>query len=258
MKIKCPACAKVLSIPETAAGKVVKCPCGKQLRAPNAPAQGQSSNPTSAAPSAAAPKQPASTGGIDAGMFDDLTDNDLQPVKTSSNPYQSPVGAASTASAGNQELASIGARIGGALIDGLFVIVVLIPGLFFAGGSLFAAISMSEDPSAGEVAAGIGVAAAVGIIFVSAIIPMIVQVVLISKSGQSLGKRIVGTRMVDQHTGETVGFVQGYLVRTFVFGLITGLPAVGGLIAIADIIFLFIDGQQTLHDRLAKTRVVCA
>ena len=64
--------------------------------------------------------------------------------------------------------------------------------------------------------------------------------------------------MVYQHTGVKVGFFQGYLVRTFVFGLITGLPAIGGLIAIADIIFLFIDGQQTLHDRLAKTRVVCA
>jgi uncharacterized RDD family membrane protein YckC len=82
--------------------------------------------------------------------------------------------------------------------------------------------------------------------------------VLIAKSGQSLGKKVVGTRMVDQNSGETVGFVQGFLVRTFVFQLITGIPVVGGFVALADIVFLFTEGNQTLHDRLAKTRVVRA
>ena len=32
MKIKCPACNAILNMPAGAAGKVVKCPCGKQLR----------------------------------------------------------------------------------------------------------------------------------------------------------------------------------------------------------------------------------
>ena len=38
MKIICPACNAILNIPSEAAGKVVKCPCGKQLRAPAAAA----------------------------------------------------------------------------------------------------------------------------------------------------------------------------------------------------------------------------
>lgn len=50
MKIKCPACSKLLNIPDTAAGKVVKCPCGKQLRAPQ---------PGGAAAPAAQPQRPA-------------------------------------------------------------------------------------------------------------------------------------------------------------------------------------------------------
>ena len=52
MKIKCPSCQKVLNIPPEAAGKVVKCPCGKQLRAPAAPAD-PSPAPTPAAQTAA-------------------------------------------------------------------------------------------------------------------------------------------------------------------------------------------------------------
>ena len=92
MKIKCPGCASLLQIPDSAAGKVVKCKCGKQLRAPM---------PKGAAPGAAAPQatppggaspgfqsQPlASTPGASpgaaggSGLFDELTDTDLAPVK---------------------------------------------------------------------------------------------------------------------------------------------------------------------------------
>ena len=89
-------------------------------------------------------------------------------------------------------------------------------------------------------------------------VPMIINCVLIAKSGQSVGKKIVGTRMVDQDSGETSGFVQGFLIRTFVFQLICNIPFIGFIIALVDIIFLFTEGNQTLHDRLARTRVVKA
>ena len=82
MKIKCPNCSKVLAIPESAAGKVVKCPCGKQLRAPAAKAGGAA--PTAqAAPAAPKPAVQASGGGLggfDPAMFDELTDQDLKPM----------------------------------------------------------------------------------------------------------------------------------------------------------------------------------
>ena len=265
MKIKCPACSKVLSIPETAAGQIVKCPCGKQLRAPNPATSGSpASKPASNASNAAA-RQPAKRpaqgpAAIDPGIFDDLTDNDLQPVKTTSNPYQTPAGAAKSRSnsQGSQELASVGARIGGALLDGLFVILMMLPGLFIGGGIIVAAIIGIEqtDSEQGAAAAAVGLVTAILILAGNGLLPLIINCVLISKSGQTLGKKVVGTRIVDQYSGETVGFVQGFLLRSFVFQLITGLPVVGGFIYLADIIFLFTDGNQTLHDRLAKTRVV--
>ena len=263
MKIKCPACAKVLSIPDSAAGQVVKCPCGKQLRAPNAASAGGGANRPNGAGSSSnspAPRPTAAAGGIDPGIFDDLTDNDLQPVKTTSNPYQSSVsGQHPSASSGPQELAGVGQRIGGALLDVVLSLLMMLPGLIIGGGMLFAAASQAEanggEPQGAAIAIG-GILVGGLIILGNGLIPMVVNIVLISKSGQSLGKKIIGTRMVSQHTGETVGFVHGFLLRTFVFQLITGIPVVGGFIALADIVFLFTEGNQTLHDRLAGTRVV--
>ena len=109
MQIKCPACSKVLNVPDSAAGKVIKCPCGKQIRAGGAkPAQGATpAKPAAPAPAQPAPAQPnpvqatpqqpaiPKRGELPPGhplygigqqemtgtIFDEMTDQDLQPVK---------------------------------------------------------------------------------------------------------------------------------------------------------------------------------
>ena len=105
MKIKCPGCASLLEIPDSAAGKVVKCKCGKQLRAPAAqgaqgapskPAAGQAAAGQAAAgqgtrppqPRRAAPAQskPLAASMPPSGLFDELTDEDLTPVKAVHQP----------------------------------------------------------------------------------------------------------------------------------------------------------------------------
>ncbi len=92
MKLKCPGCAKLLQIPDSAAGKVVKCSCGKQLRVPAA----KTAAPKAAAPKAAAPQRPAAARpapaapaapmGGDEDFFNDLTETDLAPVKAVHQP----------------------------------------------------------------------------------------------------------------------------------------------------------------------------
>ncbi|MCS7467090.1 hypothetical protein NZK35_10570 [Stieleria sp. ICT_E10.1] len=91
MKIKCPGCASLLQIPDTAAGKVVKCKCGKQLRAPGGPAAttaqakppAQAGQGASAATRAPAQSRPLATPApaAAAGLFDELTETDLAPIK---------------------------------------------------------------------------------------------------------------------------------------------------------------------------------
>ena len=92
MKVKCPECGKALSIPDSAAGKLVKCSCGKQLRAP-----GGATKPGNAKRAAAKPGQPkpaakpaAPAPELDEDLFGELTDQDLTPVKSVYNPGQKP------------------------------------------------------------------------------------------------------------------------------------------------------------------------
>jgi len=145
MKIKCPACSKVLSIPESAAGKVVKCPCGKQLRAPAAKAGAGSAAPAAgAAQPKAAPTKPAAQpsgggfGGFDPAMFDELTDGDLKPVPgAGAKPAAAPAPSGNTAKLLNEHAATAGGtssanfrvgpiaspwnRLAAAIIDGFVI-----------------------------------------------------------------------------------------------------------------------------------------
>ncbi|TWU26543.1 RDD family protein [Novipirellula galeiformis] len=267
MKIKCPACSAVLNIPESAAGKVVKCPCGKQLRAPGGAAKpAVAARPSGAAtPSRPAAARPApqsaesSMGDLDPAMFDELTDDDLQqPVRAASrpgaatggiNPYA--VGAAGSAHSRNSgNIASIGQRIAGAVIDGLFNMTG-----FVAGMLVVMLVAPAADGAGDEAAAGIGLVLMFALFFLGSI-PFIINMVLISMSGQSLGKKIVKTRIVDKQTGVQVGFLHGVLIRNIGFGAITAIPVIGGFIAIADLVYLFTQGHETLHDKLAQTIVV--
>ncbi|OYP29502.1 hypothetical protein [Rhodopirellula sp. MGV] len=127
MKIKCPGCATVLQVPESAAGKVVKCKCGKQFRvpggspaaaqatgqpaakaAPASPARPQASSAQAArtqpAPTQAAPANPYShLPGMQAppppSFLDELTESDFSGVKSVQVPGRGVAAAAPGASA---------------------------------------------------------------------------------------------------------------------------------------------------------------
>jgi hypothetical protein len=108
MQLKCPGCSQLLNIPDAAAGKVVKCPCGKSLQVPAAVARAPSSSvtapraqpvaaiqaPRSAAPSSTsklsgpAPKLAGPNPYAVSNDFD-LTETDLEPVRGVVRPGQS-------------------------------------------------------------------------------------------------------------------------------------------------------------------------
>jgi uncharacterized RDD family membrane protein YckC len=195
-----------------------------------------------------------------------LTDQDLQPVSAVPRPGQARAAAAPTTrskllqqyaptsgtgyqSTANMQIAGVGARIGGALIDAFFQII----GVAVCVGILFASGVLEEGQQLGPVQLAI-----IGVGILVALVPPIVNIVLISMSGQSLGKKAIGTRMVLEATGEPAKFVHGFLVRQLAFGFITNLPFVGAFIALADVGFLFSENHKTLHDRLAGTVVINA
>ena len=274
MKLKCPGCSKILSVPDTAAGKVIKCPCGKQLRAP-APSSTNATSPqpvvsqnSASAPaltqSAPMPASSSSTsvegfGGADADLFNELTEEDLKPLAPvhRTQPIQKPNASSGNAAlerhankrnaqeemligpAKNYEIASLGQRVGARVIDWIFD--------FFwfacAIGIYFWFLSSSGEE---------GIDADREwkyrfFAFFIAMIPQIVHGLLISMNGQTLGKKILGTQIINERTGSPVSFLQGYLVRSWRCGVIT---------FIFDCILIMQEDRQTLRDRWAETLVI--
>ncbi len=81
MKIKCPSCQTLLQVPDTAAGKVIKCTCGKQMRLPAASAPKASAAYTVSASPVTRPVANAAGTALDASAFDELTTNDMKPIR---------------------------------------------------------------------------------------------------------------------------------------------------------------------------------
>ena len=66
----------------------------------------------------------------------------------------------------------------------------------------------------------------------------------------------MGVRIVDYTTGEIAGFVKAFLLRALVNGLIVGIPCLGAIYALVNVLFIFGDERRCLHDLIAGTKVV--
>jgi uncharacterized RDD family membrane protein YckC len=95
---------------------------------------------------------------------------------------------------------------------------------------------------------------------------LIVQVWMLSTRGQSIGKRLIGVRIV-KLDGSNPGFVHAWLMREFLMsvfgGLLSILPIVGPVMLrpalhVTDWCMIFRDDRRCLHDLIASTKVVRA
>jgi uncharacterized RDD family membrane protein YckC len=86
----------------------------------------------------------------------------------------------------------------------------------------------------------------------------VVQIVMISNRGQTIGKRIFGIRIVRFGTHAPAGFLHGWLIRAFVPGIISIIPWIGYVFVIVNYGFIFRDDRRCLHDLIADTCVVKA
>jgi len=290
MKIKCPSCQAVLNIPPEAAGKVVKCPCGTQLRAPGTPATGASSGtaagaaaPQRAAPQRAAPQASASSV-ADAGLFDELTEGDLQPIahpgmrsaaaRPSGNTnklLQEHAATAGGGSGGNFRvgpLASPWIRLGAAIIDSVIInviagIPIFVIAFFTFGAALFSldAImqdSASTDAEKEQLATGVlSVTGLIGFGGIAVVLSITVGIYawMVTKTGQTPGKKLCKIRIVRADNKQLPGFVQGVLIRSWAWQLILLIPVVS-LIGLPGVLMIFGERRQCLYDIMAGTIVV--
>lgn len=90
---------------------------------------------------------------------------------------------------------------------------------------------------------------------VYAIVLLAFQAFLLYRSGQTVGKKVMNIRIVDDQNGKITNITRSFLLRTVVFILAYNIIY---LFFIVDLAFLFTDRHRTLHDRLARTIVVRA
>ena len=104
------------------------------------------------------------------------------------------------------------------------------------------------------------------LVFIALVLAYLVyQVVLMTKYGQTFGKKLLGIRVVNAD-GDNPGFVKYVLVREFGYNLILSIlgaiPLLGGIISIvaliANLVLLFMveRDRRVLWDLLADTYVV--
>ena len=83
-----------------------------------------------------------------------------------------------------------------------------------------------------------------------------VQWVLIAQSGQNLGKRWVGIKIV-KTDGSDVGFVDGVILREWILlGLFLFCGWIYLVLTLASTVMLLTPQRRTLHDLLAGTVVI--
>jgi uncharacterized RDD family membrane protein YckC len=155
-------------------------------------------------------------------------------------------------------LADRGSRLGAALIDWVLDAIVMLPGWMILGSTFLVVIMEAmkgHEPDFSQLDVGKLVLGGC-ILAVGYFILLIVQVWMISTRGQSIGKRLLGMKIVRFADGGPAGFVHGWLLRNFVNGIIGLLPWVGLIYKLVDICFIFSDARRCVHDHIAGTKVV--
>jgi len=166
------------------------------------------------------------------------------------NPYASPEGSYEPQPLESRSrIAGLDKRFLGALVDGMAGLALLGPGIAMvvASGAIGdeGGGDSPELALLGAVVAGVGFLALMGI-----------QIYLLATSGQSIGKYVVKTQIVDFDTRRPADFVHTFVLRAFVNGLIGAIPCVGRIYTLVDILFIFGQDYRCLHDKLANTVVV--
>jgi uncharacterized RDD family membrane protein YckC len=142
-------------------------------------------------------------------------------------------------------------RLGAVLVDGLVgfapvgAILLMLPLLMLRGGTsaLLSLLALAA---------------------LAAVVVLITQIVLVARRGQTIGKRVVGIRMItsggDIPSVWRVFFLRWlpFVVAAVVLDYALKLRGIGNLVHVVDALFIFQPNRRCLHDLLADTHVIKA
>jgi uncharacterized RDD family membrane protein YckC len=91
----------------------------------------------------------------------------------------------------------------------------------------------------------------------SLVLFLLINGVFLFQSGQSLGKMIMGIRIVSLDPSTTLP-IHPILIRYSFITFLSLIPYIGGFLLMFNFMMIFSKSRQCLHDRIAKTLVVSA
>lgn len=141
-------------------------------------------------------------------------------------------------------MASRWSRLWASLLDTLTILIVTMPAMYFTGG--FDGISSGQQPS-------LLYSLALGV--VGLIVFLLINIKLLLKSGQTIGKKLLQIKIVDMDGNLPIG--RDHLLKRYAFYFLPGqIPVAGPYIGIVNVLFIFGKNRRCLHDLVAKTQVV--
>jgi uncharacterized RDD family membrane protein YckC len=152
-------------------------------------------------------------------------------------------------------LAERSTRLAANFIDNAIAAVACIPGGILIGAAALQALLSGRAPSPDEISVP-QLLLGFGLLALACVGLAIVQIWMLIKRGQTLGKRMLDIRIVRFSDEGNPGFVSAVLLRAVVPGLIGALPYLGMVFTLVDICFIFRADRRCLHDHIAGTKVV--
>lgn len=147
----------------------------------------------------------------------------------------------------NQVVASRWKRLGGAIIDTILALSVMMPIMVTTG--VYQQVSKGQEMSTGQ-----------NILFflIGQGVFLAINGYLLAKQGQTVGKKLVGTRIVAFADGQRLPLGKLYGLRYLPLSAFTLVPFIGILPSFIDPLLIFQKDKRCLHDRIAGTKVVNA
>lgn len=137
-------------------------------------------------------------------------------------------------------LAPIKSRIVASLIDLSIAVLAL----------LLATFTLPQSP--GNALSILGVFASVAIVLGV----IVYQAVLLSSTGQTVGKKLMQLRVINFVDRSNPGFFKVVLIRWWLPSMIYSIPYLGWVFWLADGLFMLKNDRRCLHDLMAGTQVV--
>lgn len=154
-------------------------------------------------------------------------------------------------------LAGRGERLLAQILDNVIGAAFALPGLIMiALAATRAGLSLGGNFEKLAAAAGFG--AGLMVVAVAMLALFGVQLWMLVTRGQTIGKRVLGVRIVSFDDESNPGFVKVFLLRAVVPAFIGAVPYIGLVFTLADYCLIFRDDRRCLHDHIAGTKVIKA